>query len=559
MAREPGAGNQDSPNDRIAELERENAELRDRLAQSEQAARNAAIEQRRHASELKQSRAETEADLRRAKAQIARAEARHKRDREHDRSELASAEGIIAALETVQLAARDGEARMRALLRSASDYAVIETDVDGRITFWNSGAEALLGWTEEEAVGQDASMIFTLEDRNSGEPRRERQDALASGRSDSERWHIRKDGSRFYAHERVISSTDGERRRFLKILRNRSGEQRMERARCASEEQLRLIFDSATDYAIFTVDRDGIVTTWNRGAERLLGYTDSEIIGEDGRIVFTAEDREAGEPEKEISKALTEGRALNERWHMRKDGSRFWGSGLMLPLKATGTPGLLKIMRDETARHHDDEMRQLLIRELNHRVKNTLGLVQAIAKETLKGPAAEKEMREALDSRLAALARAHDILARESWEGASLVELIRRALIPFVSHSDLEQRVAIEGRDVWLSATSALSLGMGFHELATNASKYGALSVPGGKIEVRWTEERSEDGTDLRLNWRERNGPTVSQPKRKGFGSRLIERALAYEMNGAVTLDYAPSGLRFEISIPETALRGHKL
>jgi PAS domain S-box-containing protein len=448
---------------------------------------------------------------------------------------------------------------MRALLRSASDYAVIETDLDGRITFWNSGAEALLGWTEEEAVGQDASMIFTLEDRNSGEPQRERQDALASGRSDSERWHIRKDGSRFYAHERVISSTDGERRRFLKILRNRTGEHLMERARCASEEQLRLIFDSATDYAIFTVDRDGIVTTWNRGAERLLGYTDSEIIGEDGRIVFTAEDREAGEPEKEISKALTEGRALNERWHMRKDGSRFWGSGLMLPLKADGTPGLLKIMRDETARHHDDEMRQLLIRELNHRVKNTLGLVQAIAKETLKGRAAEKEIREALDSRLAALARAHDILARESWEGASLVELVRRALIPFVSQSDLEQRVAIEGRDVWLSATSALSLGMGFHELATNASKYGALSVPGGKIEVRWTEERSEDGTDLRLNWRERNGPTVSQPKRKGFGSRLIERALAYEMNGAVTLDYAPSGLRFEISIPETALRGHKL
>jgi PAS domain-containing protein len=153
MAREPGAGNQDSPNDRIAELERENAELRDRLAQSEQAARNAAIEQRRHASELKQSRAETEADLRRAKAQIARAEARHKRDREHDRSELASAEGIIAALETVQLAARDGEARMRALLRSASDYAVIETDLDGRITFWNSGAEALLGWTEERGGG----------------------------------------------------------------------------------------------------------------------------------------------------------------------------------------------------------------------------------------------------------------------------------------------------------------------------------------------------------------------------------------------------------------------
>jgi PAS domain S-box-containing protein len=562
MARRPTFRDADALSAQIAALEQENDALRSRLTESErdqQAASKASAEHhRQHEADLADSRsaaAKAESDLRRTDAQIARAEARHTKDRERDRAELASAQGIIAALESVQLAARDGEERMRALLRAASDYAVIEMDPKGRITFWNSGAEALLGWSEQEALGQNAGMVFTPEDRDAGAPEKERTDALVNGQSDSERWHVRKDGSRFYAHERVIASTDGKRQRFLKLLRNRSEEHEIEEARRASEEQMRLILNSAMDYAIFTLNRDGIVTTWNLGAERLLGFKDVEIIGQNGRIVFTPEDREAGQPEKEISTALTKGRAEDERWHMRKDGSRFWGSGLMLPLKAEGTPGLLKIMRDETARHRADQMNQLLIGELNHRVKNTLGVVQAIVRETLRGRVAETDIRDALDSRLTALARSHDILAQENWEGASLLEVVRRTLKPFVVRGKLEDRVLIEGEDVRLMPAPALSLGMGFHELATNAAKYGALSVSEGIVEVSWTRE-SEGKEAVRLTWRERNGPAVSPPKQKGFGSRLIERALAYEMNGTAKVDYAPDGLRFEISIPETALQG---
>jgi len=538
----------------ITALEQEIAALR---ADAAHAAETAAGRDR----QLLDSRAETataRAEFQRAEAQIVRDEARHQRDREHDRSELASAEGIIAALESVQLAARAGEARMRGLLRSASDYAIIETDFDGSITFWNSGAEALLGWTAEEALGQDAAMFFTAEDRDAGEPERERREALANSRSDSERWHIRKDGTSFYAHERVIVSDDGDRRRFLKILRNRSREHATEEARYASEEQMRLILDSATDYAIFTLDRSGIVTTWNPGAERLLGYTNDEIIGHDGRIVFTPEDREAGAPEKEMSKAQNEGRAENERWHMRKDGSRFWGSGWMLPLKADGMPGFLKIMRDETERHQAEQRNQLLIAELNHRVKNTLAVVQVIASETLKGRFAEKEIRDALNSRLIALARSHDILTQESWEGASLTELLRKSLAPFMQGESLEDRVALDGRDIRLSPTCALSLSMGFHELATNAAKYGALSVPKGRIEVHWTEVPSENGRNVQLTWQERNGPPVLPPKRKGFGSRLLERALPYQMKGTAQLNYAHDGLLFEISFPDEGLKDVK-
>jgi len=563
MAPRPTSDDHNALNAQIARLEQENEALRSRLAQSEmdqQGAFKASAERdSQHRADLAESRSATakaKSDLRRADAQIARAEARHTRDRERDRAELSSAQGIIAALESVQLAARDGEERMRALLRAANDYAVIETDPDGRITFWNSGAKALLGWSEQEALGQNVAMVFTPEDRDAGEPERERRDALIDGRSDSERWHLRKDGHRFYAHERVITSTDGERKRFLKLLRNRSEEHEIEEARRASEEQMRLILDSATDYAIFTLDRDGIVTTWNPGAERLLGFKDVEIIGKNARIVFTPEDRKTGQPENEISTALSKGRAEDERWHVRKDGSRLWGNGLMLPLKAEGTPGFLKIMRDETARHRADQMNQLLIGELNHRVKNSLGVVQAIVRETLRGRVAEADIRDALDSRLGALARSHDILAQESWEGASLVEVVRRALMPFVPREKLEDRVMIEGEDVRLLPAPALSLGMGFHELATNAAKYGALSMQEGMVEVCWIKG-SARGEALRLTWRERNGPVVLPPQKKGFGSRLIERALAYEMNGVAKVDYAPDGLRFEISIPETALQGH--
>ena len=154
-------------------------------------------------------------------------------------------------------------------------------------------------------------------------------------------------------------------------------------------EQRRLIVDNATDTAIFTIDRPGTVTSWNSGAERLLGYSEEEIIGRDGRLIFTPEDRSDGVAEREIATALAEGRAENERWHVRKDGSRFWGSGLIMPLKH-GAPGLLKIMRDGTERRRSEELKKLLIGELDHRVKNILAMVRSLADHTLKRSTAWK-------------------------------------------------------------------------------------------------------------------------------------------------------------------------
>lgn len=202
--------------------------------------------------------------------------------------------------------------------------------------------------------------------------------------------------------------------------------------------------------------------------------------------------------------------------------------------------------RAEMERRAAERRQKLLINELNHRVKNTLATIQSLATQTLRGAGVAQEIRASLDSRLAALARSHDILTQEQWERARLREVVERSLEPFASDETATARFIIEGDDVLLSPKTALSLGMALHELATNAAKYGALSVPAGRVIIRWAMEPNGTKKVVRLIWHERDGPLVVTPKRRGFGTRLIERALAYDLRGKVKLDFAPDGLRLE-------------
>jgi two-component sensor histidine kinase len=186
------------------------------------------------------------------------------------------------------------------------------------------------------------------------------------------------------------------------------------------------------------------------------------------------------------------------------------------------------------------------VHELNHRVKNTLATVQSIAAQSLTG-AADRQSREAFDSRLVALARTHDVLANDGWEGAPLRDLLLQELKPYQSEDGT--RAVVEGPDVGLKPKAALALGMAFHELATNASKYGALSNSAGQVRVTWNVQSSSESV-LRLTWAESGGPKVTRNGRKGFGSKLIERGLALELNGSVRLDLAPCGLVCTMEIP---------
>ncbi|WP_207538844.1 sensor histidine kinase [Sabulicella rubraurantiaca] len=321
------------------------------------------------------------------------------------------------------------------------------------------------------------------------------------------------------------------------------------------EEWLRLIFEGATDYAIFAMDAEGRVAEWNSGAERLLGFRADEVLGRKPVGMWTPEDRATRQPELEMCSAVEVGRAEDNRWHLRQDGSRFWAVGVMTPLfdHDGQLRGFLKILRDCTAERAAEEKRKVLQAELNHRVKNTLAVVQAVVAQTLRNATMPEELQEALTSRLTALARSHDLLTRNDWGGAPLAEILGQTLAPHAATAG-EGRIVLSGPPVLLPAGAVVTLNLAFHELATNAAKYGALSVPEGRVEVSWGLMRPEPGAPplVDLTWRERGGPAVRPPSRRGFGSRLIETVLAREFKAEVRLDFPPDGVECGIRLPLT-------
>ena len=192
----------------------------------------------------------------------------------------------------------------------------------------------------------------------------------------------------------------------------------------------------------------------------------------------------------------------------------------------------------------------MLIDELNHRVKNTLSTVQSIVTQALRRPAEPDAIREAIESRVLALSRSHDLLTSGNWHGAGLHDLIETALQPFDVVVGRSERFTILGDNVRLSPKITLSLAIAIHELATNAVKYGALSNDAGTIAIDWTMVADAAGNHLILRWRERDGPTVTPPSHRGFGSWVIERGLAHELGGRVTLDYHSDGVACTIDVP---------
>ena len=203
---------------------------------------------------------------------------------------------------------------------------------------------------------------------------------------------------------------------------------------------------------------------------------------------------------------------------------------------------VIGVFDDVTERRRAEKRQRLLINELNHRVKNTLATVQSIAAQTLRSAPDLPRAREALEARLLALAGTHDLLTAESWNGARLADVVASAMSPF--ETARRPQISRSGPVVWLTAQRALALSMALHELATNAVKYGALSVPEGRVTIRWTVS---DQDLLTLSWVERDGPLVQTPERAGFGSRLLQRSLARELDGDVVFTFAPEGVRCEI------------
>jgi PAS domain S-box-containing protein len=255
----------------------------------------------------------------------------------------------------------------RLLVQHVLDYAIFMLDADGRVTVWNEGAARLKGYTEEEIIGQNFAIFFTPEDRQLGKPEYERGMAVAHGRYEGEGWRVRKDGTRFWGNEilTAIRDADGRLTGFTKVARDLTQRKAMEDALRESEERHRLLVENVRDYAVFTLDPDGRVTSWNTGAQRLFGHSSDEIIGRHGSVLFTPEDVATGEHAKELATALTEGRASDDRWQMRKDGSRFWASGVTSAMRdeAGALRGFAKVCRDLTEYKQVEEQRERLLEQ----------------------------------------------------------------------------------------------------------------------------------------------------------------------------------------------------
>src|SRR3546814_251718 len=207
---------------------------------------------------------------------------------------------------------------------------------------------------------------------------------------------------------------------------------------------------------------------------------------------------------------------------------------------ASGQPtGLHAIARDVTEARQFEEHQRLLIDELNHRVKNTLAIVQAMAQQTFKGDARLRAASEVFQGRLSALSTAHNILVRDRWSPASLTQIVRDVVKP---HSGADERVRIEGLDVTIPPKTAITLALAVHELCTNAAKYGALSTPGGEVHIGWDVMREDGQGRLRMKWGERGGPPVTPPARRGVGPRVNERGLAADLAGQAQIDFRPGG-----------------
>ena len=311
--------------------------------------------------------------------------------------------------------------------------------------------------------------------------------------------------------------------------------------------KLKALVESSDDM-IASVDTEGLVTSWNPGAERMFGYAAEEVLlkpsdlllnpGQNSAIPAIFERFENGGDTVHL-----------EAERRRKDGKMVWISVTISPLKSADlkVSGASIIARDITERRKAEAHREILVGELNHRVKNTLAIVSAIASQTLSGAISVKSAKDAFAERLMALSRAHDLLLHGNWSGSDLANVIKATIGPHVGG---QEQIRVEGPFVPLQPSLAVTFSLALHELCTNAAKYGALSVPEGVVQIVWQVNGEGDSRRLHLTWTESGGPTVKTPTRKGFGSRLIQKALAMELTGEVHVLYNPSGVVCTIDAP---------
>ncbi|MEH3146552.1 MAG: PAS domain S-box protein [Methylobacterium frigidaeris] len=331
-----------------------------------------------------------------------------------------------------------------------------------------------------------------------------------------------------------------------------------------TQRRLNAVLDNAS-VAIFLMDDRQHCIYMNRAAEHLTGFSLDEVLHRDCPLHDIIHHTHPDGRHFPIEDCAID-RAFPENNQERGEAVFVHQDGHFYPVGFTASPirddaaniiGTIIEVRDISQEKAAAERQDLLIHELNHRVKNTLSTVQAIAAQTFRGRS-DEAARGTFDARLAALSDAHNVLVQDKWESASLRGVVERALAPYLAADSEAGRVHLDGTETRLHPKVAVTLSMALHELVTNAAKYGALSVPQGRITVDWSLRHDDAGVEhLAIAWRESGGPRVTPPQGRGFGSRLIERQLPMEFGGSAEIAYLPDGVVCRMHIPLTSPGWH--
>lgn len=352
------------------------------------------------------------------------------------------------------------------------------------------------------------------------------------------RWHV----MRIRPYRTIDNRIDGVVVTFIDMTEQRQALAQVRK----SEEQYRALFDTMGEGLLFAeVMRDeagaAVDVRYAEANPAAIGMTQADFTGR--RLSEVAP--EFGADWREIpARVLATGKS--ERHEMQAAPLGRWFDTLFWKVPPDEERVAI-LLRDITERRKWEEAQRLLVGELNHRVKNMLAVVQSVAQQTKRGSETIDEFTETLGHRIQALANAHSVLTRRNWVSADLRELVEQAAATFIPTGDGE-RIHIEGPRLSLRPDVTISFMMAVYELGTNAMKYGALTVPNGRVEVTWSID--PDRSRVRFDWIESDGPLVEPPSRKGFGTRLLEKGIARELEGSAELDYAPAGLRLRLEFP---------
>jgi PAS domain S-box-containing protein len=411
--------------------------------------------------------------------------------------------------------------------------------LDGAIEFWNAGAEQLYGFAQNEAVGHSSHTLlrtkFPIDFADLRSQLLDRRHWLGELR------HIAKDGGEVIVESRMQLFGESI---VLEANRDITERRKIELALRESEQRLRFLASivESSDDAIVSKNLDGIITSWNKGAERVFGYSASEAIGQPITLVIP-EDRQS--EEREILTRIRRGERIDhfETVRRRKHGSLIVVSLTVSPVKdANGKiVGASKIARDITEQKRNQELIATLAREAEHRSKNILASVQATV--NLSQSSSAEVLKQTIVGRIGALANVNSLFVATRWIGAELSAIATQELAPYSEMH--KKRVLIDGPEILLEPGVAQAIAVTLHELATNAAKYGALSQPSGQVYLQWSDA---DNGQLRLRWTETGGPVVQEPTRKGIGSRLIEGMIT-QLKGKARFDWRQDGLVCEITL----------